>query len=112
MAQLSNGSRSQPSRAPLAMYSSIFASTSASGSDDDEEGDRSSTTKSGQIGASFSCCSSGIPFHRSLEIQAASGPRFAEFGKVKPVSALKQTPAPSCSVQFARRWLIFELRFS
>ena len=39
------------------------------------------------------------------------GPTLCGVGKVKPVSVPKQTPVPSSSVQFARRWIIRALRF-
>src|SRR6266581_1141028 len=98
--RLFRGSNSQPSLAPFSMYSVIFLRTSGSLSD----GDRNSTTKSGQTGASFSCCSRVKAAQRLSGIQDASGARFAPFGSEKPADDPKQIPVPSVSVQFAKRW--------
>lgn len=89
------------------MYSCIFACSSVKLS----EGDRNSTTKSGQIGANPSCCSGVSVFQRSNRIQAASGDRLAPFGNVKPVLESNPTPVPSRSAQFINCWVILAFRF-
>ena len=85
------GSRSQPRRAPLAIYSSIFAWRTLSLS----ESERSSTTKSGQIRGKGRLSSTGSALNRSLRIQEASGERTAPLGNVKPVLGLPAIPVPS-----------------
>src|SRR5215472_16125380 len=102
IAQFSMGSSSQPSFAPLAMYSSIFSCTSGSRSD----GERSSRTKSGQISVNFSFSSFINRFHRLFGIQHASGDRFAPLGNVSSDEESKQYPLPSCSAQLKSRALI------
>src|SRR5256885_4382302 len=90
-----SGSINQPNIAPLAMYSSILLRSCETRS----VLERSSTTKSGQIGEklSFSClvkCS-----HFSRLTQDASGDRLAPFGNANIVDESKQMPLPSFLVQ-------------
>lgn len=63
--------------------------------------ERSSITKSGQIGAKEAFCSSVKVFQRSSLIHDASGERIAPLGKVKPVLESNVSPVPSFSAQFA-----------
>ena len=83
-----SGSSSQPSRAPFARYSAILSCRSSRRSD----GERSSSTKSGQSGRNCRCCSGGTCSKRARRTQAASGARIAPFGSRKPVDELEATP--------------------
>src|ERR1041385_7386772 len=85
------GSISQPSDEPLAMYSSILLHSCETRS----LLERSSTTKSVQIGAKPSCSRLLKPSHRSRLIQHASGDRLALLGSAKSVEHEKQRPLPS-----------------
>src|SRR2546421_11736311 len=77
------------------MYSSIFAFNVLMESDLE----RSSTTKSGQIGANLFRSCSVSAFHLSLRIHERSGERFAPFGKVNSVEESNPLPVPSCLTQ-------------
>ena len=74
------GSMSQPKCAPLSRYSCIFACTVLRRSD----GERISTTKSGQSGRNFCFCSGVKAAKRERSTQAASGARMAPLGRIKP----------------------------
>src|ERR1700722_3687291 len=86
---------SQPSREPLAMYSSIFSCIFLRLS----LGDITSVTKYGQIGANFFSCSREIVASCSGEIQAASGAQLAPFGKVNPPLESVASPLPTLILQ-------------
>lgn len=68
------------------------------------DGERTSTTKSGQTGGNFSRWSSVSASQRSRVTQAASGERIAPLGRMKPTEESKASPLPSCSAQLAS-WL-------
>jgi hypothetical protein len=72
------------------MYSSIFAFTLLSESD----GERSSSTKSGQSGGNDLRCSAVSAFHRSSLTHERSGDRFAPLGSRNIAFDSKQTPVP------------------
>src|SRR5713101_3108536 len=82
---------SQPSSAPLAMYSSIFALSLLMRSVDE----RSSMTKSVHRWRKSCCCCLGSPVTRSFRIQEASGDRRAPLGRRKPVLESPTSPRPS-----------------
>src|SRR5260221_8325249 len=81
---------SQPSSAPLAMYSSILALSLLMRSADE----RSSMTKSGHRWRKPCFCCLGSPVTRSFRIQEASGDLRAPFGKREPVLATPSSPHP------------------
>jgi hypothetical protein len=63
--------------------------------------ERSSRTKSGQMGAKEVCWSGVRAFQRSVWIQAASGERVAPLGRVNPVLESKTSPVFWRSAQLA-----------
>src|SRR5438876_12412106 len=81
---------SQPSLQPLAMYSSIFSLSFLRLS----LGDFTSIKKNGQTGRNFLRCSAVIDVNCPGEIQAASGARFAPFGKINPPLESVTMPLP------------------
>src|SRR6266850_6728856 len=94
---LLTGSRSQPSCAPFWQYSSIFCCRAGR----ESEGERNSSTKSGQMGRNFSHSSSENASSRSLRTQETSGERVARLGRINPVEDPKTWPVPSRSAQIS-----------
>src|SRR5436309_11854373 len=94
---------SQPSCAPLLMYSSILDLRSAS----ESLRERNSTTKSGHRGGNCSCSTGLREFHRSLRIQLASGAQPALLGKMNSVDESKTCPVPSLSAQLPKATISF-----
>src|SRR2546423_14591736 len=59
--------------------------------------ERSSTTKSGQMGENLLSCSADTISQRAPSIQEASGDRIAPFGSVNPPEESKTSPPPFVS---------------
>src|SRR5262245_43804250 len=89
------------------MYSSIFSFSSLTESD----GDRSSTTKSGQMWGKDSLSSSDNLFHRSSFTHDISGERLAPLGRTNNAFDSKPTPVPSFSAQTPKRTMSETLCF-
>ena len=88
---------SQPSWAPLRINSRRRRCRLGRRSD----GERSSTTKSGQSGGNFSRWSRLSASHRSRRTHAASGERSAPLGSTQPTDESKASPLPSRWAQLA-----------
>ncbi len=93
---------SQPSAAPLAIYSSSFCCRTVKSS----EGERNSATKAGHKGGKPSFSSAVSRSQRVRSTQARSGERLAPLGSVKPVDESKPMPVASRSTHWPKSAVI------